>query len=51
MNEQETAKFMDTIREINERLDKLDEALVEEKIALFSIGIELEELKAKLDEL
>jgi len=51
MNEQETAEFMAQARELHKRMDRLEEAITERKIALFSIGIELEELKAKLDEL
>ena len=38
-------KFLADVRELNDRMDVLDEQLVEQKIQLFGLGIEIEELK------
>lgn len=44
-NDTDWEKFLDDVRELNKRMDVLDEQLLEEKIQLFALGIEIEELK------
>jgi len=41
--------FFKAVADLSARMDKLDEYFLEEKIKLFSIGIELEEIKGKLE--
>ena len=43
--------FMQELAEIEARLDKLEEQVVDQKIQLFAIGIELDEIKRGLDDI
>ena len=48
-NDTDWEKFLADVRELNNRMDVLDEQLVEQKIKLFALGIELEELKGLIE--
>ena len=48
-NDIDWEKFLADVRELNDRMDVLDEQLVEQKIQLFSLGIEIEELKGLIE--
>lgn len=43
-------EFMREVADINARMDELDRALFEQKIQLFALGIEVDELKNMVDD-
>lgn len=43
--------FIQQVAELHARMDKLDEFFFEQKIQLFAIGIEVDEIKRGLDDI
>ena len=43
--------FMQQLAELEARMDKLDELIFEQKIKIFALGIEVDEIKRGLDDI